>query len=359
MSEGRGSMKTLILVLVVATTGLAVASMQFYRLASSERARADAEVALRQKQDARIHDLEKSRANLEEQLLEAQRPQAGVSAAAAGTAPTAMPPVAMASRLERREAMGKDGAGATFFQRPGRGPMDSEAGRRFMQTQMRGSIRRLYQDVGRDLNLSPEEANKLIELMTDQQTRNLDVRRQPPADRAAAMQTWQQIQEQNNKEVAALLGDSKMAEWKAYQQTLPQRSQVDSMGQQLENAGVPLSAEQRSQLVAAMVEESQANPRPTFAQGLAPEEASKQFNEWQDAYDKSVAERAKQVLSSEQYQRYSDYTEWMAEMRKNLPARVRFSNGAGPGGPGPNMTFQFAVPAGNAVAVAPAPPPRQ
>src|SRR6185295_8144411 len=267
-------MKTLILILVVATTGLAVASVQFYRQAASERVRADAEMALRHKQDARIADLEKSRANLEEQLLEAQRPQAGGSSVTAVTAPTSTPPVAMASRLERREAAGKDGAGPTFFQRGGRGPMDSEAGRRFMQTQMRGGIRRLYQDVGRDLNLSPEQANKLIELMADQQTRNFGMR-MPPADRAAAAQSWQQLQDQNNKEVAALLGDSKMAEWKTYQQTLPQRSQVDSMGQQLENAGVPLSAEQRSQLVAAMVEESQANPRPTFAQGLAPEEASK------------------------------------------------------------------------------------
>jgi hypothetical protein len=357
-------MKTLILILVVATTGLAVASVQFYRQASSERSRADAEVVLRQKQDTRIHELERSRAHLEEQLLEAQRPQAITSAVSTVAAPAATPPVAVVSRLERRDAAAKEPAGAMFFQRPGRGPMDSEAGRRFMQTQMRGSIRRLYQDVGRDLNLSQEQANKLIELMADQQTRQFDTRRQPPADRAAARQTWQQLQEQNNKEVAALLGESRMAEWKAYQQTLPQRSQVDAMGQQLENAGVPLSSDQRTQLVAALVEEAQLNPRPTFAAGLPQEEFAKQYNEWQDAYDKSVSERAKQVLSSDQYQRYSDYTEWMAEMRKNLPTRAfRSSNGAAPAS-GPNVLLQLAAPdgavaVGSAVAVAPPPPPRQ
>jgi hypothetical protein len=350
-------MKTLILVLVVATTGLAVASVQFYRQASSERARADAEVALRQKHEARIHELEQSRASLEEQLLEAQRPLANPAAASVVATPAASAPAAgIVSRLDRRDAT-RD-AGGTFFQRPiqGRGPMDSEAGRRFMQTQMRGSIRRLYQDVGRDLNLTQDQANKLIELMADQQTRNFDVRRQQP-DRAAAAQAWQQIQEQNNKEVTALLGDAKMAEFKAYQQTLPQRSQVDSVGQQLENAGLPLSTDQRSQLVTALIEEAQANPRPSFAPGLPPEEAQKQLNEWQDAYDKSVQDRAKQVLSSEQYARYHDYTEWMAEMRKNMPARAaRFINT--PGNAGPNVTFQLAVP-DNAVAVAPAPPPRQ
>src|SRR5262245_39924127 len=138
MKQGRDAMKTLILVLVVATTGLAVASVQFYRQAASERARADGEWALRQKQDARVAELEKSRASLEEQLLEARHPPAG-AAATAVFAPPGTPSVAMASRLERHDAVPKDGAGPTFFQRGGRGPMDSDAGRRFMQTQMRGS----------------------------------------------------------------------------------------------------------------------------------------------------------------------------------------------------------------------------
>jgi hypothetical protein len=348
-------MKTLTLILVVATTGLAVASVQFYRQMGAERTRADAEVALRHKQDARIRELEQAQANLQEQLFEAQRPRMDLAPPpAVATARPAAGPPGVASRLERR-----DFAATTFgaVGRPMRGPMESEAGQRFMRTQMRGSIRRMYQDVGRELNLTQEQATKLMDLMADQQTRAFGERRQPPADRASAMQTYKEMQEQNNKEVAALIGESKMGEWKAYQESLPQRSQVDSVGQQLENAGVPMSAEQRSQLVAAMVEEAQANPRPTPVTGLAPEEAMKQMNDWQDAYDKSVSDRAKQVLNSEQYARYHDYTEWMTEMRKNASSfangrAVRFSSGAAV------SAYPFGPPV-NSVVVAPAPPPRQ
>ena len=45
-------MKPLIPILIVATTSLAVASVQFARQSSSQRERADSEMALRQKQDA-------------------------------------------------------------------------------------------------------------------------------------------------------------------------------------------------------------------------------------------------------------------------------------------------------------------
>jgi hypothetical protein len=233
--------------------------------------------------------------------------------------------------------------------------MDSEAGRRFMRTQMRGSIRRLYQDVGRELDLTSEQASKLMDLMADQQTQGFANRRQQPTDRAAAMQAYKESQERTNKEIAALIGDSKMAEWNAYQQTLPQRSQVDSVGQQLDNWGMPLSGDQRSQLVTAMVEEARNNPRPTPTAGLAPEEAQKQMNDWQDAYDKSVSERAKQVLTADQYERYREFTDWMTEMRKSSPfpggsRAVRFSNGVVGG-----TSFQSA----EAVLVPAQPPPRQ
>jgi hypothetical protein len=200
--------------------------------------------------------------------------------------------------------------------------MESEAGRKYMRTQMRGSIRRLYEDVGRDLSLSKEQADKLVDLIADQQSRPLAQGRPMPTDRASALQALRDMQAQNNKEIAALIGDAKMAELKEYQQTLPQRSQVDTVGQQLSAAGLPLSVDQRGDLVSAMVAEAKANPRPTPVPGMAPEDVQKQMNEWQDGYDKSVSERAKQVLSSEQYERYHDYEEWTAEMRRNMPVPV-------------------------------------
>src|SRR5690242_3546548 len=61
-------MKPLIPILVVATTSLAVASVQFGQQASQQRKRADAEQSLRQKQDARVAELERNQARLESEL---------------------------------------------------------------------------------------------------------------------------------------------------------------------------------------------------------------------------------------------------------------------------------------------------
>jgi hypothetical protein len=350
-------MKTPTLILVVATTGLAVACVQFARQAASEKARADAQLAVRQKQDARIRDLERAQANLERQLLEAQRPRMSEPPVAMRVPPPTSPGPAT-SRVEARQ--GEQGAGVTAVRRPPfmRGPMDSAAGRKFMRTQVRDNIRRLYGDAGRELNLPQEQADQLIELLADQQTRNFDERRQLPADRASARQD---LQEQNTKEIASLIGSDRMAEWKAYQDTLPQRSQVGVIGQQLDQAGVPLSADQRSQLVTAMVEESQRNPQPTAVQGMAPEDVMKQQNEWQDAYGKAVSDRAKQLLSSEQYDRYHQYEEWMAEMRRNLPRPMNgggstrmIAGGTVAPGTGPVIMFQPA----EGAAAAPPPAPR-
>ena len=60
-----------------------------------------------------------------------------------------------------------------------------------------------------------------------------------------------------------------------------------------------------------------------------------------------MSDRAKQVLSSEQYERYHDYEEWMAEMRKNLPAPGRGLRYSGAGG------GTFTPPPGAAVTVGP------
>lgn len=335
MGKGPTDMKTIILILVVATTGLAVASVQFAQRASSEKQRADTEVALRQKQEARLQQLEQAQAGLEQQLTQAQLPRTD----ATPVAPPRMASHPLAPPTARFEGAQADASSAGFAvtRRPWttRGPMESEAGQKYIRTQMRANIRRLYGDVGRELNLTQEQADALINLMAEQQTRGFGDRRQAAlADPASAQQTWRDLQAKNNQEIAALIGQDKMSEWKQFQQTLPQRSEVDVIRQQLDQAGVPLSADQRSELVNVMVEEIQRNPRPTVAQGMMPEDSFKQQNEWQDAYDKSVSDRAKQVLSSEQYDRYSEYRAWMTEMRRNMPVQmdgraVRFSASGG------------------------------
>jgi hypothetical protein len=358
-------MKPLIPILVVATTSLAVASVQFAQQASSQRKRADAELQLRLKQDARVAELERNQARLERDLALARQQGS-----------TAAPPVAMTSQRPAGTRpppafgliAGAGDSGGTppsppFEVRPGRGPLDSPAGRNFMRSRMKNQIRRLYGDVGEALGLSAEKSNQLLNLIADQQTRDIVFGRPGIPDGKTPQQNFQEQQQKNQDEIKALIGADKVDEWAAYQKSLPQRAELGQVRDQLEQSGYPMTDSQRTEMLAAITEESQRLPRPTFSQGIPPEESMAQMNQWQNEYSKALLDRAKSVLTADQYNTYKEYQDWQTEMRANLP---RMGNGGGAGvvmrgvqsvgGPvaGPVVNFAVAAP----MPAAPSPPPQ-
>jgi hypothetical protein len=45
------------------------------------------------------------------------------------------------------------------------------------------------------------------------------------------------------------------------------------------------------------------------------------MKQWQTDYDKAVSDRAKQILTSEQFKSYKEYQDWQAEMRNSFPVQ--------------------------------------
>lgn len=338
-------MKTLLLVLVVATASLAVASVQFARQVSVQRKRADTEMQLRQKQEALVLDLQRSKARLESEVATLREQDTTPPLAVAGTpGPRNASPPAVATVAAAETA--SPGMPPSPMEFRGRGPFQSAAGQNFMRARMKTSIRRLYEDAGHALGLSPEKSNQLLDLLADQQTRNIgDIRSKVPEGQSIR-QYLQDQQKKNADEITALIGQERAADWAAYQKSLPERSTLGVVRDQLEQAGVPMTESQRSQMLAAITEESQRLPRPTPTQGLPPEETMAQMNQWQTEYDKALLDRAKQVLNADQYSAYKDYQDWQTEMRNNMP---RGPNGA----PAAGMVFRSVAGNGNAVAVGP------
>jgi len=352
-------MKPLLPVLVVATTSLAVASVQFAQQASTQRKRADAELQQRQKQDARVAELERHQARLERELAQAREPGA--------LAPPPPPRVAMGPRAAAAGAGEERPAGfvgpggpppppqAALFEARGRNPFDSPAARNFMRTRMKSQVRRLYGDAGHALGLSEEKSSQLLDLLADQQTRGMGVRPDQLPEGQTMREYISEQQKKNTQEIATLIGSDKANEWAAYQKTLPQRAQLGVVSDQLEQAGVPMSEGQRSEMLAALTEESQRLPRPTMTQGVPPEETMAQMNQWQTDYDKALLDRAKQVLNSDQFKAYKEYQDWQTEMRSNMPRGPNgapggmvmrsFSSSGGVAVGGPVVDFSMAVPA--------------
>jgi hypothetical protein len=313
-------MKTLLLVLVVATASLAVASVQFAHQASVQRKRADTEAQLRHKQQALVAGLQRQQAQLERELASLREQDTVVPP------PVAAPPRAASAHVPSPAPAtfgvveaASPGAPAPAMEFRGRGPFETAAGRNFMRSRMKMSIRRLYGDAGAAMGLSPEKSNQLLDLIADQQTRNMgDIRSRVPEGQTI-QQYIQDQQKKNNEEITALIGQDKADEWAAYQKSLPERSQLGMVRDQLEQAGVPMTESQRAQMLAAITEESQRLPRPTPTQGLPPEEMAAQYTQWQSDYDKALLDRAKQVLNTEQYNAYKEYYDWQTEMRASLP----------------------------------------
>ena len=344
-------MKPLIPVLIVATTSLAVASVQFARQASAQRERADAQMALRQKQDVRVAQLERNQARLERDLMMARGASGAPSAGAAGDPP---PP---GSRMGGRFGFAEGGAQGDregpppqgFFRGGGPRIMETPAGRNYLLSRAKSTLRRMYEDVGPALGLSADKSSKLIDLLADQQTRNMGRPPMPP-DGETWAQARQEEQKKNNDEIKALIGPDKVDEWAAYQKTLPDRAQLNEVRNQLEQAGVPMTDSQRSEMLTAITDETQRNPRPAYNAGVSQEDATAQAKQWQSDYDKALLDRAKQVLSTEQYNSYKEYQDWQSELRNSMPR--------GPGGQRGGARAGV-VTADSATFIAAPPPPPQ
>src|SRR6185295_4024028 len=101
------------------------------------------------------------------------------------------------------------------------------------------------------------------------------------------------------------------------------------IAEQMQTMDAPITEEQRSKLYRIFVEEPMRSAQlaPTDVP-IPPEDMWKQSQKLQDERDHAVLERSRSVLTSEQFERYSDYIAWQTDMRKGVFANMR------PGMPG-------------------------
>lgn len=133
--------------------------------------------------------------------------------------------------------------------------------RQAMRTQQRFSLQHLHPDLAGDLNLSQEQADRLLDLLADQQLHgmqsNVPFTADSPLSQAeiAQMQKDMQQRQQNDRaEIAALLGDGGLQQWEDYQNSMGARMRVRQLSSELDGAGVPLREDQRQPLRDALAQ---------------------------------------------------------------------------------------------------------
>jgi hypothetical protein len=331
-------MKSPILGLALSTVAFGASTLYLGVQLSAVQEQADATAKANAELTTRIVELQRKREEIARQqrvaaMSGAAPHDSGVYVPGGGSGPGAPPPD------------GKAAIWTTSRRDPVNPPPMPEAMVKMMRANLRAQNKRMYFDLQSKLGLTDDQTSDLLDLITEQHTGAF----KGPQNLAPeqAREWWEAEQARRKTAIEDLLGPAKVVAFEEYQKSMPARSELMMISQQLEGAETPLDDTQRSRLLDAMVAERDRIPMPTFAEGTSPEDSTRAYADWQSDYDKRVADAARAILTSDQFNTYSEYQQWQRELRQQFATQ-------GPGG-GPRFRGNAAfLPGGpvNAVSIA-------
>lgn len=265
------SPKTYLIVLLALTTlgGAALSWQQYSELVELRAAAMNRDE--RADLQKRAWDLEKLNKQLRDQLAAVRRN---------GDDPEAMLAADGESPAERRErGPGRGGP-------PGGNPMQQfNAFRELMAkpefqalltVQQKAAVEARYAALFKNLNLTPEQADKLKTILAERDTTRQDVmaaaREQgldPRRDREAYQKLLEGARTDLNNSIKSVIGENGFAQFENYEKTLPQRNVVNQLQQRLSYSDTPLTSTQADQLVQILAANAPA-PRTPATPGAPP-----------------------------------------------------------------------------------------
>jgi hypothetical protein len=144
--------------------------------------------------------------------------------------------------------------------------MQGPQGQDAMGSMMRTAMLAMYPDVGAELDLTPDEVDKLFDLLARQQqelmtdSAGLFAGANDPAATQELMRKTTEKEQAHQREQEVMLG-GKYPKWQEYQSTAAARQQVAQLRTVLGASGNPLSEAQEKSLVAAFAREQARSER--------------------------------------------------------------------------------------------------
>lgn len=191
-------------------------------------------------------------------------------------------------------------------------------------------LRRMYAGMSEELGLDANQADKLFNLLADSRVTTFDDMRAYDGDPVGRQAIQDAARAQRDAEINALLGPDKAAEFHTFEKSIPARMQVNRIGENLAASNLPLSAEQRSSMVAAVFAEQQARPQPERVPNPTPEYEAR-FLDWQAQYSRRVQALVEPLLTAEQVTQYRQAVEVQNSRRAEQRARVERRRNPGDG----------------------------
>ncbi len=330
--------KWLIGILALATAALGVLCVRQSRELRAQREQAQAaevarrvETDTRQAQAARVKELERVNAQLDQQVRQFT---AVTTSLRTNEAQQSSQLSSLTQKMQAMQAKpgveGAGGKGGLFGKDMGKmlgTLMKDPAMKEMMRDQQKSVIHMMYGSLFKELNLTPEEKEKFKSLLTDAQMKNIEFAPGLLGGRKEGAEDTNKLladaKKQTDADVKALLGDERFAQYEEYQKSMGERMQLDQFKTRMAAENLPLQDQQVAQLFQAMKEEKAAVPPviPTDNTQAPKKEMFTAGNlekqmAWMEDYNRRVAGRAGQILSPEQLQQYLEWQQQQASMQK-------------------------------------------
>jgi hypothetical protein len=267
--------------------------------------------------------------------LEQPREPVPVAAEAAAGAVAELPAARVTKAMtEPRPAVPAD----PVVQAPGKRQqrlLKSPEFRKALRIQQRQVIENAYRDLPKVLNLSPEQADRVFDLLADQGVRTLEQQWSYSADRTerASLQDMnRERRKQNDAEMAKLLGEANTNRLNEFRASFESRNEVSTLRNELAGASEPLREDQIEPMVSLVYVEQQRMDQEmqdltaSNSPGAADPSFERKRSEIAIAANQRIVESANSLLTSVQLAALKDlYRRQRLQMEaQNEMNRLRF-----------------------------------
>ena len=199
--------------------------------------------------------------------------------------------------------------------------------KKVMRQQQSMAVRMMYGDLVKQLGLTQENADALMELLGDRQmdmtTKGLAMMGgKPGADDGKAIKD---VSADYDAKLKALLGDDGLTQVKTYEKSIGDRMVMQQYQQLFASSSQPLEDNQRADLLQIMIDERAKSPKTAFDAGnkdvsaqmkaLQSDQAIHDYMAAEGDFNQRVYERAAQVLSPEQLAQFQKYQQQLSDMQ--------------------------------------------
>lgn len=189
--------------------------------------------------------------------------------------------------------------------------------RKMLAAQQSAAIRGLYSDFLKQAHLTPDEAEKFFQLLSDRQSALMDQGADMMSGSSIDMNAATAATNTADAALKDLLGPDRYSQYQDFEKTLGPRMELQQLNQQLNGEGMPLQDYQSNALIQIMSQETAAMPNFSGPGGTqqAMNMSDSDINQLQqqmDATNQRIYNRAMSVLTAPQLTVFQTYQKNMA-----------------------------------------------